>query len=414
MNLNQSKLIFIDQAIVSGSNFLISILVLRFIGVENFGIFSFIWLLLLFINSVQLAYIISPLLTNAPKQKTSEINLFYGNSFIQQFFFTILTFALSFLFLEYLGNLIKSFELKKFSLSFSLLVLFSQFYQFLRRICFSKKLFLKATISDFILYTFIISSLIYLNFVNELDLNKILWIFVIFFSMGTLFNLSLILSFNYNIKKTPTFIRENWIIGKWLLFTSVLQWFSGNLWVINTGIILGPYILGIVRACQTILNTANIIFQSFENIMPAITSKKLVSQGKRSMDKFLNRILIKGFIITSLLSIIIILFAKPLLYVFYGNETANYSKILVFMSFLIALHFLQYPPSYGLRTLGKTRPIFFSYLITSIISILISIEVINYFKLYGLIFGLYFSQIIISSYLYISYKRYLKNQKELN
>ena len=64
MNLNQSKLIFIDQAIVSGSNFLISILVLRFIGIENFGIFSFIWLLLLFINSVQLAYIISPLLTN--------------------------------------------------------------------------------------------------------------------------------------------------------------------------------------------------------------------------------------------------------------------------------------------------------------------------------------------------------------
>ena len=232
--------------------------------------------------------------------------------------------------------------------------------------------------------------------------------------MGTLFNLPLILSFKYNLKKTPTFIRENWIIGKWLLFTSVLQWFSGNLWVINTGIILGPYILGIVRACQTILNTANIIFQSFENIMPAITSKKLVSQGKRSMDKFLNRILIKGFITTSLLSIIIILFAKPILYAFYGNETANYSKILVLMSFLIALHSLQYPPSYGLRTLGKTRPIFFSYLITSIISILISIEVINYFKLYGLIFGLYFSQIIISSYLYISYKRYLKNQKELN
>lgn len=205
MNLNQSNLIFIDQAIVSGSNFLISILILRFIGIESFGIFSFIWLLLLFINSVQLAYVISPLLTNAPKQKKTEINLFYGHSFIQQFFFTLLAFIFSFYFLEYLGNFIKSYKLEKFSLPFSLTILFSQFYQFLRRICFSKSLFLKATISDFILYLLIITSLVYFNYVNELNLNKILWIFVIFFCTGTIYNLPLILSFNFNIKKNTSF-----------------------------------------------------------------------------------------------------------------------------------------------------------------------------------------------------------------
>jgi O-antigen/teichoic acid export membrane protein len=409
MNLNQSKLIFVDQAIVSGSNFLISILVLRFVGIESFGIFSFIWLLLHFINSVQLAYIISPLLTNAPKQKKSEINLFYGHSLIQQFFFTLLAFIFSLYFLEYLGNFVKSYEIKKFSLSFSLIILFSQFYQYLRRICFSKNLFLKATISDFILYLLIVSSLIYLNFVNNLDLSKILWVFAISFSIVMLFNLSLILSFNYSIKKLPHFIRQNWIISKWLLFTSILQWFSGNLWIINTGIILGPYILGIVRSCQTILNIANIVFQSFENIIPSIASKKFMTRGKKYMDNFLSKILRTGLFFTTCLSIIILLFAKPILYFFYGNEIANYSEILIFMSFLIPLHFLQYPTSYGLRTLSKTRPIFISYLVTSTIAILISIHVINYLKIYGFIFGLYFSQMIITSYLYISYKRYLNN-----
>jgi O-antigen/teichoic acid export membrane protein len=409
INLNQSKLIFIDQSIVSGSNFLISILVLRFIGIESFGIFSFIWLLLNFINSVQLAYIISPLLTNAPKQKKSEINLFYGHTLIQQFFFTLLTFIFSLYFLEYLGIFIKSYEIEKFSLSFSLIILFSQFYQYLRRICFSKNLFLKATISDFILYLLIISSLIYLNFFNDLDLSKILWVFVISFSIGVLFNLSLISSFNYSIKKLPHFIRQNWIISKWLLSTSIIQWFSGNLWIINTGIILGPYILGIVRSCQTILNIANIVFQSLENIIPTIASKKFMTRGKKYMDIFLSKILRTGLFFTMCLSIIILLFAKPILYFFYGNEIANYSEILVFMSFLIPLHFLQYPSTYGLRTLSKTRPIFISHLITSTIAILISIHVISYLKMYGFIFGLYFSQMIITSYLYISYKRYLNN-----
>jgi len=410
MNLNQSRLIFIDQFIVSGSNFLISILVLRFIGIENFGIFSFIWLLLLFINSVQLAYIISPLLTNAPKQNKSEINLFYGNSFIQQFFFTLLAFIFSFYFLDFLGNFIKNYELKKFSLSFSLIILFSQFYQFLRRICFSKKLFLKATISDFILYLFIISSLVYLNFLNELDLNKILWVFVIFFFIGTIYNLPLILSFNFNIKKTPKFIKENWVIGKWLLFTSILQWFSGNLWVINTGIILGPFTLGIVRACQTVLNISNLAFQSFENIFPFLTSLKYKTGGLKSMHTYLVSLNKKGLLFTIFFSVIIIFLAKPILYFFYGYEAANYSKLLIFLTFLIPLHFLQYPFSYGLRTLDKTKPIFFSYLFTSVFSILASTYIINNFKLSGLIFGLYFSQIIISSYIYLSYKRFLNYQ----
>ena len=39
------------------------------------------------------------------------------------------------------------------------------------------------------------------------------------------------------------------------------------------GILLGPYYLGIIRACQTILNVFNILFQTIENIFPTIISK---------------------------------------------------------------------------------------------------------------------------------------------
>ena len=42
----------------------------------------------------------------------------------------------------------------------------------------------------------------------------------------------------------------------------------GNLWIINSGVILGPYYLGIIRACEAILQVVNPLFQSFENIFP--------------------------------------------------------------------------------------------------------------------------------------------------
>ena len=38
-----------------------------------------------------------------------------------------------------------------------------------------------------------------------------------------------------------------------------------------------------VRACQTLLNISNIIFQSIENFVPGIASKKFVSGGIKEM-----------------------------------------------------------------------------------------------------------------------------------
>ena len=68
-NIPNHYLIFLDQVVVSTGNFLISIIILRFLGLEVFGIFSFYWLFLLLIYGLQISYIISPMLTNAPKQQ---------------------------------------------------------------------------------------------------------------------------------------------------------------------------------------------------------------------------------------------------------------------------------------------------------------------------------------------------------
>ena len=90
---HKSNLIFVftDQAIVSMGNFVLTILILKFLGIKTFGLFSYFWLFLLLTNSIQLSYIISPMLTNAPKQIDSKVNLFYGGILYQQLLFSIIT-----------------------------------------------------------------------------------------------------------------------------------------------------------------------------------------------------------------------------------------------------------------------------------------------------------------------------------
>ena len=116
-NINKI-LIFLDQSIVSLGNFLITILLLKFLGLNQFGIFSFFWIFLLLIQSLQLAYIISPMLSNIPFQNNSNIKYFYGGIFFQQILLCLIIFFLIFIFLKYFFNIFFSYNVLNLYLPF--------------------------------------------------------------------------------------------------------------------------------------------------------------------------------------------------------------------------------------------------------------------------------------------------------
>jgi O-antigen/teichoic acid export membrane protein len=411
-NIPNHYLIFLDQVVVSTGNFLISIIILRFLGLEVFGIFSFYWLFLLLIYGLQISYIISPMLTNAPKQQDSTINYFYGGVFFQQLIFTLLIFFIIFFSLIFLGNFSLDYQMEDYYLQFSLSIVSTQLHQFIRRLLLIKKLYHRALFNDFITYFSLIICLFYFNFLDLLTLEYVWWIIFYTFLFGFIINFSIIISLKYRFKNIHEAITENWIIAKWLLLTSLSQWFSGNLWLVNTGVILGPYIFGIIRACQTLLNVLNIFFQSIENFIPAEASKKFTSGGIKEMELYLIRFTRKYLIIILSIVILIILFSKYLLNFFYGLETSNSNQILIYLSLIIPFHFLQYPLNYSFRTLGKTKPIFIAYSCSAIFALLTSKFIITNFKIQGLIFGLYASQMLIITILYFSYYHLRKNIKK--
>ena len=406
-NINKI-LIFLDQSIVSLGNFLITILLLKFLGLNQFGIFSFFWIFLLLIQSLQLAYIISPMLSNSPFQNDSNIKYFYGGIFLQQILLCLIIFFLIFIFLKYFFNIFFSYNVLNLYLPFSLILVSSQLFQFCRRLLISLGYTKLLIIVDFFIYFILIISIIIFKQYYYLDLEVIFWQFFIVFFIGSLLLYKTIFYLNFSINNFFLSIKDNWKIGKWLLLTSIAQWFSGNLWIVNAGIILGPYYLGIIRACQTIIGILNPILQSFENIFPKEVSKILKEKNKYHMHKYLIINIIKVFSILLIISLIIILFSKNILLIFYGSDISNYSFLLSYLVLIFPLIGLQYFPQYGLRSLSKTFPIFLSYLLSSLFTILTSRYFINEFGLNGFISGMYLSTLIILLVTYISFYYHLK------
>ena len=91
-NLKGNKNYFIallDQILVSGANFFLGIIILRYLGTETFGIFSFIWLFVLLLNSLQLSLIINPMFSIFPKYSNKENIIYLSSVFIINFLLSI-------------------------------------------------------------------------------------------------------------------------------------------------------------------------------------------------------------------------------------------------------------------------------------------------------------------------------------
>ena len=58
-----------DQALVSGANFATNVILARALGIREYGVFALSWMAVLFVASLQWAFIVSPMMSVGPKQE---------------------------------------------------------------------------------------------------------------------------------------------------------------------------------------------------------------------------------------------------------------------------------------------------------------------------------------------------------
>ena len=83
-----------DQALVSGANFLTFVVLARALGVSGFGVFTLSWAVVLLANTLQMALIISPMMSIGPKQDSGSRFRYFGAVTAQEVSFVLFSFCL--------------------------------------------------------------------------------------------------------------------------------------------------------------------------------------------------------------------------------------------------------------------------------------------------------------------------------
>lgn len=360
-----------DQAIVSGSNFATGIILVRGLGLEQFGIFTVAYAVILLANSIQLSFICSPMITLAALSEDGEPRIRYlrGMFGVQLRFCAIVT-ALAALvsgvFLWFKPHFGGVQVLPAFLLS----VVWYLMQDWLRRYYFAAGKSRDSVWNDVISYIGQALVLLALWATHHLTVNTAFWAIAITSAAAFLAGLA-IERIGYSRGEMLNAWRQSRGLSRDLAIANQLQWLVYQGAMLIGAAVLGAEAAGSVRATQNVVGPVNVAYQAMENLVPLKAGEEMRRGGIRQVSRFLFRFGAQGFVVLSLLFLAIGLFARGFLSFFYGHKVAIYAGVLD----LQLIYFLLFWPlrqfSYLFRTINRTPTLLMASLFAAVASLLL-------------------------------------------
>lgn len=389
----KTPLLLADQAIFSGTSFLVTILLARSLTVEDFGLYAGLVLVLYLITSLISAFVAQPLQVSLPavENKPAYLAFTFWFQLAGSMFFIGLMFFLLLLPFEIIS------QYASLAVPAALLSTGFMMQDYLRKRLLTEDRVTATFLADALLMAGHFTAAGYIFLSNTPSLSFVLVLLGLGYLPALLAGLIIIRpSFN-GISYWPECLKSHVDQGKWLFYSAMVQWWAGNLFVVASGFFLGAAALGALRLVQTVFGVLNVLFQTFENYVLPQTANRL----HRSFDEgrvFLRKIGGQSLIGVSVLLLLLFIFSDTIIVLAGGEQFKEYGFLIKGMSVLYALIFIGYPVRIAIRALVLNKIFFKGYVLTFFFGLLSSYLLLSFFNLAGAIAGLIGSQIILLTY----------------
>jgi O-antigen/teichoic acid export membrane protein len=395
----------VDQVVVSGSNFVFTVIAARSLGLSEFSHFTLLWLLLLFINSIHMAVIVMPMLTLAQTYEADERQGYYNVVFRQQWIFN----AISTLFC--IGFWLALQKVLLLSPTDGILIaalsLAYHTQEFYRRYFFSETAPRKAVVADTFAYVlrFVPIALLLISG-KEISVDTLLG------SAAGAYAISCIVSqFYCKSFLSPLSIdwraksAAHWQIAKFLLPSAIMQWLSVNFHMMVAGAILGIRSVGIIRIGQTLIAVGNVYLQALENHLPLEIGTTIAADGDAAGYRYVKRYIYRGSFMLLLLAIAAAFAAPEILGLVYGEAFRGYAITVYWFGAIYILAFASVPLRALVRALSMTEIWFRAYIASTVLSLLSFYPLQRLFGINGVMMGMLLAWSTLVIYTWIAIER---------
>ena len=395
---NPKVIVLFDQALISGTSFLSTIIIARMLDMETFGQYSGYLLGIYLAVSGIGAFVIQPL--QVLVGQTSNLKQYLTFAFWLQVLAVLIFVALIF---------VIAFVIKA-NIPFSALVFAAGFllHDFGRRVLLATNCPKSTLLMDAVCTLGLSAALFFFYLDSQKDLSTLFSYIAIPYILSSLLLFWLLKPVYIEKAVLLTSFHLHFKEGKWLFLTAITQWWSSNLFVVASGIYLGAAALGALRLAQSLMGILNVLLQSFENYILPQTAAIIYTDIHQGL-AFLSNASRKGAILFLPVLAVTLIFSQQIFVMAGGEEYASYSFLLQAITLLYVLVFISQPIRLLIRALRLNRHFFYGYLFSLTFALIFSHALLSNFGLTGVLIGLAASQLLLITYwLYILLNRNLQ------
>lgn len=394
-----------DQVLVSASNFLTGIILVRGLGLAAFGRFTVAYVFLLLANSIQLSFISSPMITLGSLCATQDerhafVRGVYGVQLIFCALATLGTIAAAIVYI-FVESGDAPFSL---ALPFAVAVAFYLMQDWLRRYYFTVGKATDSVWNDAISYVGQVVVLGGLWAMHWLTIDTAFWAIAITSALAFLAG-----ALVERLQSSTSLTREAWhrirSLSIDLGISNQLQWLVYQGAMLVGASVAGPQAAGGVRATQNVIGPVNIAFQAMENIVPIRAAEEMRRNGVRGAARFLFRFGAAGFVGLLVVFSAASLLSGRFLSFFYGHQLRVYAGVLnlQMLYFLLAWPIRQL--TFLFRTVEKTRPILLASIVAALLSMALVYPMVRTYGALGIVMAAVTGQLGNLVYLAISWSQ---------
>ncbi|MEL6676477.1 MAG: hypothetical protein AAFR61_29985 [Bacteroidota bacterium] len=394
----QTRMTLLDQMLVSGSNFLVGILLTRWTGLEGYGYFALAWLGMLFVIGMQQGLVLQPFMSLWPQTAPEERTLYLRKLHGLQWSLSLVVLGLSALLVSQADAWLQGWQVSSLFPVLAIAMFLFLMQDFFRRLLLIQQRAAQAFILDIVAYGGWLSSLLFLHLNEALNIYQVyVWMYICFGLSALWGMIQAYQSFLPSFFLTSIW-KKHWSIASWLMGTALLQFFSSNYFLLAAAALLGSAGLGALRMAQNLVGLTHILFQAMENTIPVKVAQAYAEDGWAGMLRYLKVVSFRtGLAISGILALVA-LGAPWILGWVYGEQYAAYHWLLVAYCGFYLLMFPSYPLRYLLRTLQHTQPIFVAYVLSTLFSLSLAYPITEKWGLAGVVAGLTINQLIMEMY----------------
>jgi O-antigen/teichoic acid export membrane protein len=386
----KKALVLTDQVVFSGSSFLATFLTARLLSVSDFGLYAGFILVLYLMVSMSNALVIQPFQV-LYSRTTDQVKYQNFVFWFQLGIVVVITIAIVCIAL-FISDVSKLYVVEAVIVGIGFLL-----HDFLRKLFLARDWVKNAFWIDCAtgITQIILLGIALLS--DKLNLSQALYFSGFSYMIGTSLGIYFLRPELKATRAWKLFFHDHVHQGKWLLLTAVIQWWSGNLFIVAAGVFLGPVALGAFRLVQSLFGILNVLLQTYENyVLPQAV--RIYETSVTESKKYLQSISLKGALLFGTVLLLLFIFSEQVIYLAGGAKYVSYNYVIKGMAVLYFIIFVGYPVRMAVRMMLLNRIFFVGYAISFGVSLVSFNFLLKEYQLWGAIMGLIINQLILITF----------------